>query len=141
MGRAVGRAVDGALSGVVIAGAAHLVNLLDVAPGAAVACVVLIGAGGLPRAAPALAPVAAAAAIAPADLGERAMLGDTGAHALGAAPGVALTRGAGRRGRAVPAVGVVPAAAGGDRISRFARRASKLWRQGRAATRRPLSHP
>lgn len=131
------RAVDGVLNGVVIAGTAHLVNLVDVGPGVAVASVVLLGAAaGMPGA-------AAAAVLAPADLGERAMLGDTGAHGLGAALGVALAgwggRCGGRTGRVVLAAGLVAAAANGERVSGLARRASGVLRRavrgrvGRAA--------
>lgn len=106
------RAVAGALTGVVIAGTAHLVNLVDVGPGAAVASVALLGAAaGMPGA-------AAAVVLAPADLGERAMLGDTGAHGLGAALRIALARRGGclggSAGRAALAVGLVAAAANGS---------------------------
>ncbi|MFD3789044.1 hypothetical protein [Streptomyces cyaneofuscatus] len=121
------RAVDGVLTGVVIAGTAHLVNLVDVGPGAAVAAVALMGAAArMPGA-------AAAVVLAPADLGERAMLGDTGAHGLGAALGIALAerggRRAGRTGRAALAVGLVAAAANGERVSGVARRASGVLRR------------
>ncbi|MET9663356.1 hypothetical protein ABZY11_42630, partial [Streptomyces sp. NPDC006510] len=53
------------------------------------------------------------------DLGERTMLGDTGAHALGAALGVAIVAGRGRAGLVVHAAGLVAAAVYGDRISRL----------------------
>ncbi|MFJ1956928.1 hypothetical protein ACIOGT_24250 [Streptomyces microflavus] len=132
------RVVDGVLTGVVIAGTAHLVNLVDVGPGVAVGSVVLLGTPGLPGA---FGPMAAAAVLAPADLGERAMLGDTGAHGLGAALGVALARRcgrpggrfvgslAGRTGRVALAAGLVAAAANGERISSVARRASGVLRR------------
>ncbi|WP_326706549.1 MULTISPECIES: hypothetical protein [Streptomyces] len=121
------RAVDGVLSGVVIAGTAHLVNLVDVGPGVAVASVAVLGAvAGMPGA-------AAAVVLGPADLGERAMLGDTGAHGLGAALGIALARRGGRRGgrtgRAALAVALVAAAANGERVSGLARRASGVLRR------------
>lgn len=125
------RAVDGVLSGVVIAGTAHLVNLVDVGPGAAVASVAVVGAvAGMPGA-------AAAAVLAPADLGERTMLGDTGAHGLGAALGLALAgpggRHGGRTGRVVLAAGLVAAVANGERISGLARRASVVLRRAAGA--------
>ncbi|MFI7240398.1 hypothetical protein [Streptomyces cyaneofuscatus] len=80
---------------------------------------------------------AAAAVLAPAGLGERAMLGDTGAHGLGAALGIALARRGGHRGgrrggrtgRAALAVGLVAAAANEERVSGLARRASGVLRR------------
>jgi UDP-GlcNAc:undecaprenyl-phosphate GlcNAc-1-phosphate transferase len=83
--------VDGAL----IALAANLANLLDRAPGrtvkwSLVAYVPLALVAGTAAAGVALAVVAGSAlALLPGDLGERFMLGDTGANALGAALGVA----------------------------------------------------
>ncbi|MFE1335055.1 hypothetical protein [Streptomyces microflavus] len=131
--------MDGVLTGVVIAGTAHLVNLVDVGPGVAVGSVLLLlGASGLPGA---VGPMAAAAVLAPADLGEHAMLGDTGAHGLGAALGVALARrcgrpggrfvgrSSGRTGRVALAAGLVASASNGERISSVARRASGVLRR------------
>ncbi|MYV39261.1 hypothetical protein GT030_10325, partial [Streptomyces sp. SID1328] len=62
-----------------------------------------------------------AAAVLPEDLGERAMLGDTGAHALGAALGTAVVSANGRAGLLVHAVAVVAATVRGDRVSAWAR--------------------
>jgi UDP-N-acetylmuramyl pentapeptide phosphotransferase/UDP-N-acetylglucosamine-1-phosphate transferase len=119
------RPLDRLLAGVVIAGAAHAVNLVDVRPGRAAAAVLALGAPGLLRAGPgaALAAVAtgAAAAVLPDDAGERAMLGDTGAHALGAVLGAAVVAGNGRPGLAAHAAAVVAAAVYGDRVSELAR--------------------
>lgn len=107
-----------------IAGTAHLVNLVDVAPGRAAVAVLGIGAPGLLRrgaaGALAAAPMGAAAAIVTEDLGERTMLGDTGAHALGAALGTAIVAGNGRAGLAVHAAGLIAAAVYGDEVSRLA---------------------
>lgn len=118
------RPADKLLAGVVIAGTAHLVNLLDVRPGRAAGAVLAIGAPGLLRRGPAgplsAAPMGAAAAVIGDDLGERTMLGDAGAHALGAALGVAIVTGNGRRGLAAHAAGLIAAAAAGDRVSRAA---------------------
>ena len=61
----------------------------------------------------------AAAAVVTEDLGERTMLGDSGAHALGAALGAAVAAGNGRAGLAVHAAGLVVAAACGDKVSRL----------------------
>ncbi|MER5360414.1 hypothetical protein [Streptomyces sp. NPDC002785] len=112
--------VDRVLAGVVIAGSAHLVNLMDVRPAAAAATVLALGAPGLPGGALAAAPMGAVAALVADDLGERTMIGDTGAHALGAALGVAVVAGRGRAGLVAHAAGLVAATVYGDRVSRLA---------------------
>ncbi|MEV7400495.1 hypothetical protein AB0N93_08840 [Streptomyces sp. NPDC091267] len=114
------RPVDRVLGGIVIAGTAHLINLTDVRPGAAVAAVLTLGAPGLLRGPLVAAPMAAAAALAGDDLGERTMIGDTGAHALGAALGVAIAATAGRPGLAAHAAALVAAAVHGHRVTRLA---------------------
>ncbi|MCQ4041688.1 hypothetical protein ACFOSC_32875 [Streptantibioticus rubrisoli] len=115
------RPVDAVLAAVVIAGSAHLANLLDVAPGRAVKAVLTAGAPGVLRgglgSALAAGPVAAAAAVLADDLGERTMLGDAGAHALGAALGVSIVAANGRTGRALHAAVLVALAAIGDKVS------------------------
>ncbi|PJN33602.1 hypothetical protein CG747_40920 [Streptomyces sp. CB02959] len=118
------RPADRLLAGVVIAGSAHLVNLLDVRPGRAAGAVVALAAPGLLRRGPAgplsAVPLGAAAAVAGDDLGERTMLGDAGAHALGAALGLAVVAGNRRAGLAAHAAALVAAAAAGDRVGRLA---------------------
>jgi UDP-N-acetylmuramyl pentapeptide phosphotransferase/UDP-N-acetylglucosamine-1-phosphate transferase len=96
------RGIDVPISGAVVAGAANLVNLLDLRPGRALKL-------GVAHAVPAILPtsgatvlapaVGAAAALLPDDLGERTMLGDTGANALGAVLGVGILGAYGRAGR------------------------------------------
>jgi len=91
-----GPPVDVIINAGLVAGGANLLNLFDLRPGRAIKVAVasggLIGAAGqggdaAPRLGAALAslpPLAAAIALLPEDLGERAMLGDAGANALGA---------------------------------------------------------
>jgi UDP-N-acetylmuramyl pentapeptide phosphotransferase/UDP-N-acetylglucosamine-1-phosphate transferase len=114
------RPVDKLLAGAVIAGTAHVVNLLDVRPGRAVKAVLAAGSPGLLRGGAAgvlsAAPIGASAAVLGDDLGERTMLGDSGAHALGAGLGVAIAVGNGRTGLAVHAAAVIAAAALGDAV-------------------------
>jgi UDP-GlcNAc:undecaprenyl-phosphate GlcNAc-1-phosphate transferase len=112
-----GSPLDVALNAGLTAGAANLLNLFDLRPGRAIKVAVAAGAllavgapggtrgraapgadavaaatpgSGRPAAAHAVAaPLGAALALLPEDLGERAMLGDAGANALGAMLGVA----------------------------------------------------
>ncbi len=108
------------LNGAVIALAANLVNLLDLRPGRALkafafGALVLAGAGGW-ASWPALFVVALPAALyAPFDLRARAMMGDTGANALGAALGVTAALHLGFAGR----IGVLAVLAGLHVLSEF----------------------
>ncbi|WP_369388381.1 hypothetical protein AB5J72_12855 [Streptomyces sp. CG1] len=119
------RPLDKLLAGTVIAGAAHFVNLVDVRPGRAAGAVLALGAPGLLRKGPgaelSAAAMGAAVAVLPDDLAERAMIGDTGAHALGAALGAAVVAGNRRPGLLAHAVAVVAAAVYGDRVTAWAR--------------------
>jgi UDP-N-acetylmuramyl pentapeptide phosphotransferase/UDP-N-acetylglucosamine-1-phosphate transferase len=104
------RRSDRLLDGCLVAGAANLCNLLDLRPGRALKVAAAAGALAAPTAAAPervlLAAFCGALAVAlPADLGERSMLGDTGANAVGALVGSVLC-GRSRRTRAV-ALGVV----------------------------------
>ncbi len=69
----------------------------------------------------AAAAMPAAAAVLPGDLGRRTMLGDTGAHAPGAAVGAAIVEGTGRTGLLAHAAALVVAAVHGDAVSAAAR--------------------
>lgn len=91
---------DVLVGGAVVAGAANLLNLLDLRPGRALkagaAAALLLRQPG---------PAAAALALLPADLNERTMLGDAGANGLGALLGLALLHR--RPSRRVPALAVL----------------------------------
>ena len=98
---------------IVVALAANLGNLLDRAPGRCTKVALLAGVPAVAVAAAASGhrPIAGAAlllgaavATLPSDLGERLMLGDTGANVVGAAAGLAIVVGAGHRGELVAAV-------------------------------------
>jgi hypothetical protein len=95
-----GNAADFVINTGLVAGFANLLNLFDLRPGRAIKAAVASGAlvvlggsldpGPQGTAGTAVAPpLAAALALLPEDLGERAMLGDAGANALGAMIGAA----------------------------------------------------
>lgn len=94
-------AVDAVAGGAAVAGHANLLNLLDLRPGrankAAIAHAPLVLTG--PAAGVGAAALAAAIASLPDDLGERTMLGDSGANALGALLGLAMVAREGRAAR------------------------------------------
>jgi hypothetical protein len=82
-------AADVLINGALVAGTANLLNLFDLRPGRAIKVGAIAGLPGtLSDSAVAAAPFGAALALLPDDLGERAMLGDAGANALGALLGV-----------------------------------------------------
>ena len=102
------------VGGAVVAGAANLANLLDLRPGralkaGAVAAVALRQPG----------PAAACVALLPEDLGERTMLGDAGANALGAVLGLALLHRHPRRRRT--ALSVLVALTGASEVVSYSR--------------------
>ncbi|MGW0451159.1 hypothetical protein ACWDWV_37955, partial [Streptosporangium sandarakinum] len=111
------RPADAVIDGMLVAGAANLANLFDLRPGRAIKVGLLAGApllaAGLRRGDPVVAalaalPLGASAALLPEDLGERAMLGDAGANALGALLGLTAAVTLGRPGR-LAALGTVAA--------------------------------
>jgi hypothetical protein len=93
---------DAVLTTGLVAGTANLVNLLDLRPGRAAKAAALAAAAGLggPSGSLVAGPLGASLAVLPADLGERVMLGDCGANAVGALLGLRLAAVPGRRARA-----------------------------------------
>lgn len=96
-------AIDALIGGAAVAGHANVMNLLDLRPGRATKAALLHAPLVLrgPGASIGAATLGAAAATLPDDLGERAMLGDAGANALGALLGLAMVAGESRRARLV----------------------------------------
>jgi len=117
-----GRAADVAINAALVAGAANLLNLFDLRPGRAIK-VSLIGvtalaiAGGPDGRAAVAAPAGAAVALLPEDLGERAMLGDAGANALGAMLGAAAARSLSRPARLAVLAGVAGLTLASEKVS------------------------
>jgi len=112
-----GSPADVILNAGLVAGGANLLNLFDLRPGRAlkVAAVsgVLLGAAGQDSVA---APLGAGLALLPEDLGERAMLGDAGANALGAMPG-ASAAGLSRPARIALLAGIAGLTAASEKVS------------------------
>jgi hypothetical protein len=123
-----GSPADVVINAGLVAGGANLLNLFDLRPGRAIKVAVasgaLITAGGALSASAAqssavlapLPPVAAALALLPEDLGERAMLGDAGANALGAMLGAAAT-GLPRPARVALLAGIAGLTAASEKVS------------------------
>jgi len=126
-----GDPADVVINAGLVAGGANLLNLFDLRPGRAIkvaagsaALIATVGAlgdrDGPGRAAGFIAvaaPAGAALAMAAEDLGERAMLGDAGANALGAMLGAAAARALPRGARAGLLAGIVTLTVASERIS------------------------
>jgi hypothetical protein len=108
-----GSPVDLVLNAGLVAGGANLLNLFDLRPGRAIKVAVACGA---PLALSAAAPLGAALALLPEDLGERAMLGDAGANALGAMLG-ASAAGLPRPARIALLAGIAGLTAASEKVS------------------------
>jgi hypothetical protein len=113
----LGRLADVVADGALIAGTANLLNLLDLRPGRALKAVTAVSVPVLPLHGPAAAVTGAALASAPADLGERAMLGDCGANGLGALAGTALAASLPRPVRNAALLGVVALNLASEKVS------------------------
>jgi UDP-GlcNAc:undecaprenyl-phosphate GlcNAc-1-phosphate transferase len=109
-----GDPVDVAVNAGLIAGSANLLNLFDLRPGRAIKVAAIAG---LAIGGSAAAPLGAAAALLPEDLAERAMLGDTGANALGAMLGTAAAVSLPRPARVALLSGIVALTAASEKVS------------------------
>lgn len=111
-------AFDVVLDTVIIAGSANLWNLLDLRPGRALKAAVIASAPLLLTGSSAAGSVVGASAAAfPGDLGERDMLGDSGANALGALIGTAFTQRSCRVLRLGGAAGIIYLTLASEKVS------------------------
>jgi UDP-N-acetylmuramyl pentapeptide phosphotransferase/UDP-N-acetylglucosamine-1-phosphate transferase len=111
--------IDGVLTTGLVAGTANLLNLLDLRPGRAGKAGALAAATTLagPTGGLVAGPLGATLATLPEDLGERVMLGDCGANALGALLGLRLAAIPGRAPRAGLLAGVVVLTLASEKVS------------------------
>lgn len=118
-GSALGHLVDVGVNGALVAGTANLVNLLDLRPGRALKASALVSVpfAGSATGGTTGAVLGAGAAAAPADLGERDMLGDCGANALGAVLGSQVAFAAPRAVRWIALAGVVGLTLASEKVS------------------------
>ncbi len=125
-----GSAADVIINTGLTAGGANLLNLFDLRPGRAIKVVVTggtllamaaacepVAAGAAGLAGAAAGPAGAGLALLPEDLGERAMLGDAGANALGAMLGVAAAVGLRRPARMALLAGIIGLTAASEVVS------------------------
>jgi hypothetical protein len=141
-----GSPADVVINAGLVAGGANLLNLFDLRPGRAIKVAAaggsLLGAAGQDGVA---APLGAALTLLPEDLGERAMLGDAGANALGAMLG-ASAAGLSRPARIVLLAGIAGLTAASEKVSftKVIERTPALHRLdmlGRRPAPRPASSP
>ena len=102
-----------------VAGTANLVNLLDLRPGRAGKAGALLAATTLggPAGGLVAGPLGATLAVLPEDLGERVMLGDCGANALGSLLGLRLASIPARGPRAALLAGIVGLTLASEKVS------------------------
>jgi hypothetical protein len=117
-----GPPADVAINAGLTAGGANLLNLFDLRPGRAIKVALaggalLAGTGGPGAARAVAAPAGAALALLPEDLGERGMLGDAGANALGAMLGAAAAASLPRPARVILLAGITGLTAASEVVS------------------------
>lgn len=119
-----GRVAKRLAAGAVVASTANLVNLLDLRPGRALKAGLLVATplalANQPGRRVAAAAGSAAISLLPLDLGEQAMIGDTGANCLGAMLGVAAVVGAPTR-RIVACLAVLAGLTAASEVVSFSR--------------------
>jgi hypothetical protein len=111
-----GAPADVVINAGLVAGGANLLNLFDLRPGRAIKVAVASGAPLAVLGGGSAAPLGAALALLPEDLGERAMLGDAGANALGAMLGAAAA-GLPRAARIALLAGIAGLTAASEKVS------------------------
>lgn len=118
-GSALGYLTDVAVNGSIVALSANLFNLLDLRPGRALkaGAALAVPLAATPVGATSGAVLGAAAAAAPGDLGERDMLGDGGANALGALVGTQIAFGAPRPVRLLALAGILGLNVASEKVS------------------------
>ena len=117
-----GRPADVIINAGLTAGGANLLNLFDLRPGRALKVALaggalIAGTGGAGAARAVAGPAGAALALLPEDLGERAMLGDAGANALGAMLGAAAAASLPRAARVALLAGIIGLTAASEVVS------------------------
>ncbi|MFF2622864.1 hypothetical protein [Oerskovia jenensis] len=118
-GSVFGYLTDVAVNGSIVALSANLFNLLDLRPGRALkaGAALALPLAATPVGATSGAVLGAAAAAAPGDLGERDMLGDGGANALGALVGTQIAFGAPRAVRLLALAGILGLNVASEKVS------------------------